>query len=179
MTGVPAGAVCPISKEMKATVTSELKAQDIEVKDLASRKRRLVGALIDVAFETPCILALVWLTVILEPITDIEPLSPHHDITYTIVGLIIFLILNGYLLSKRGQTMGKVIVRTRIVDLNGNVPRFGKLIFLRYVVVLAVSCFHPLFGIIILVDWFCIFGKGRRCLHDYLAGTRVIKLQDG
>ena len=85
-----------------------------------------------------------------------------------------FLILNGYLLFKRGQTIGKVVVKTRIVDLNGNIPSFGKLIVLRYLIFALVSSLIPIIGPFVGLEVFLIFFKERRCLHDYIAGTRVV-----
>jgi uncharacterized RDD family membrane protein YckC len=84
------------------------------------------------------------------------------------------LALNGYLLFKRGQTIGKVAVKTRIVDLSGNIPHFGKLLVLRYLVPALVAQIPIVGSLTILVDILFIFGKEHRCLHDYLAGTRVI-----
>ena len=89
----------------------------------------------------------------------------------------VFLILNGYLLFNRGQTIGKVAVKTKIVDLSGNIPNFGKLLVLRYLV-LGLLKQVPILGVLVgLVDALSIFGEERRCLHDYIAGTLVVEAE--
>jgi uncharacterized RDD family membrane protein YckC len=74
------------------------------------------------------------------------------------------------LLSTRGQTLGKMIMMIRIVSQSGQLPGFFQAVFLRNWVRHLLS-FIPFFAIVDL-----IFGLGgsRRCLHDYLAGTRVV-----
>ena len=91
-----------------------------------------------------------------------------------IIGWVVFLIINGYLLYKRGQTVGKALVGTKIVDLNGNIPNFGKLLLLRYFVFGLIAQIPFIGGLFGLADVLFIFGEDRRCLHDYLAGTVVI-----
>jgi len=141
---------------------------------LASRWKRLAGAMLD------GIIILVPLVIILMPLGILEAASNGNEmtiaqqITGSAIGFIVFLLLNGYLLYKKGQTIGKVIVKTKIVDLNGNVPEFNKLIALRYLV-FGVTGLIPFVGnVVALANALFIFGKERRCLHDYLAGTRVV-----
>jgi uncharacterized RDD family membrane protein YckC len=116
----------------------------------------------------------MFVTGVLQQIMNQQPMTLVQQGTYSLIGFLIFLAMNGYLLMKRGQTIGKVAVGTRIVDLAGRTPEFGKLITLRYLVPALVSqipCAGALFG---LANALCIFGSERRCLHDYIAGTRVI-----
>jgi uncharacterized RDD family membrane protein YckC len=80
------------------------------------------------------------------------------------------------LLGKTGQTLGKKFLGIRIVRLEdeGN-PGFVQAVLVRQVV-FAVAGAVPVAGTMFaLVDWFFIFGDDQRCLHDYLAGTKVIK----
>ena len=59
---------------------------------------------------------------------------------------------------------------------NGSEPGFGRAVFLRNVVpglIAAIPIAGPLFSV---VDLLMIFGRERRCLHDYIAGTRVVKV---
>jgi uncharacterized RDD family membrane protein YckC len=70
-------------------------------------------------------------------------------------------------------------VKTKIVDDQGRVPNFGKLLVFRYFIIWVAGqvllILIPLIAIFIdLVDVLFIFGRERRCLHDYIAGTWVI-----
>ena len=76
------------------------------------------------------------------------------------------------LLVTQGQTLGKKIMNIRIVSYDdGMIPGAGKLLGLRYVV-------NGLLGQIpgyAFVDVLFIFGQEQRCIHDYLAGTKVVQ----
>lgn len=74
----------------------------------------------------------------------------EEQVASGVVGCIAFLLVNGYLLLKRGQTIGKLLVKTRIVDLTGNPPNFGKLLVLRYLV-LGLVAQIPMIGV--WSDW--------------------------
>jgi len=83
------------------------------------------------------------------------------------------LIYNIYLLSTQGQTIGKRAFKIRIVSFEDNSnPGFAKVVMMR-VVVNAILCIIPLYG---LVDLLFIFRQDRRCIHDLLAGTHVVKV---
>jgi uncharacterized RDD family membrane protein YckC len=86
------------------------------------------------------------------------------------------------LLTKRGQTIGKIAAGTRVVMLDGSPAPFGRvvalrawpLLILRYVPLLARS-FGPLLW---LIDVLFIFRADRRCLHDLVAGTKVVAVNE-
>ena len=101
-------------------------------------------------------------------------MSLVQQVVLFLMGLLVFAILNGYLLAKRGQTIGKVVVKTRIVDLNGNIPKLDDLLVRRYLVIGLISCIPIIGAPVALLNAVCILGKRRRCLHDYIAGTLVI-----
>lgn len=85
-------------------------------------------------------------------------------------------ILQIVLLSRDGQTVGKKIVGVRIVGPTDDRPAgFVRAVALRgFVHAFLVGI--PGFGILyLLVDSLSIFRDDRRCLHDHIAGTRVIK----
>ena len=93
------------------------------------------------------------------------------------VGIVAFVALNGYLLATSGQSIGKRIVGTRIVSVHdGKILPFGKVIGLRYLPFWVIAQV-PFIGQVItgLVDPLFIFRGDKRCLHDLVAGTKVIK----
>jgi uncharacterized RDD family membrane protein YckC len=85
--------------------------------------------------------------------------------------LMAFVVYQISMLVREGQTIGKKAMKIRIVDYNsGEVPGWGKLLGLRYGVNSALGNI-PLYS---LIDILLIFGEERRCIHDYLAGTKVV-----
>ena len=100
-----------------------------------------------------------------------------------------YLLLNGYLLWHRGQTLGKALLGIAVIrtpaDLTGLpdgtfefVPAtFWKLVCIRalFFPLLFVGIV-PYFTILPLLDQLFIFGRQRRCLHDWISGTLVIRV---
>jgi len=86
-----------------------------------------------------------------------------------------FLAVNCYFLIKNGQTIGKYLLGVRIADLNGDIPAFWRIIFLRYLPTAVLGLFGFLGGVVSTLDSLMIFRRSRRCLHDLIAGTRVLK----
>jgi uncharacterized RDD family membrane protein YckC len=74
------------------------------------------------------------------------------------------------LIATRGQTLGKMLLFIRIIKVNGEIPGFVSGVILRNWLRAALNSI-PLFG---LIDVLFIFTDSRRCIHDYLAGTRVV-----
>ena len=99
----------------------------------------------------------------------------EDELTINALGFVAFLVVNGYLLATRGQTVGKLAAGTRIVSVADNkILPFHKVILLRYLPVWVIA-YVPLIGPILgLVNPLFIFREDRRCLHDHIAGTRVI-----
>ena len=82
------------------------------------------------------------------------------------------------LVSTRGQSIGKMIMRIAIVDRIDKIPPgFVRAGLIRTVPLLAVSLFIPKLALpYLVVDSLPVFMSSRRCVHDYLAGTVVTKL---
>lgn len=151
-----------------------------EITDLASRWKRLGGVLIDALIIMAIMVPIGLATGVWQQLASGQQMTIGQLAVQNVVGLVVFLLLNGYLLFKKGQTIGKVVVKTRIVDLSDNVPSIGKLIVLRYLIlslafqILILVGFVALADAVPFADALFIFGKKRRCIHDYIAGTRVI-----
>jgi uncharacterized RDD family membrane protein YckC len=95
-------------------------------------------------------------------------------IALSAISFVCFLVVHGYLLKAKGQTVGKMLTGIRIADLDGNLPDFAKVILLRYLP-LSLAALIPVVGpYLSLVDVIFIFGSERRCIHDRLAGTKVV-----
>jgi uncharacterized RDD family membrane protein YckC len=142
--------------------------------NLASRWKRLGGALIDGLVSLVVFLPLTLVTGGQEQILNGQQLTIGQQVAFFVVGYVVFLLLNGYLLYRKGQTIGKLVVKARMVDLKGHIPHFGKLFVLRYVLPSLVVQIPVLGSLVAIVDVLFIFGQENRCLHDHLAGTWVI-----
>jgi uncharacterized RDD family membrane protein YckC len=150
---------------------------------LAGRSRRLFATLLDCLFVSALTLLLLMIFDIVE---DAEDYADFWWVLWVLVTAVAsYLILNVYTLWRRGQTLGKVVMGIAIVSVprgidsrNGFVPApLWKLILLRAVFfALLFAIALPPLSLIPLIDQLLIFRKQRRCLHDLVAGTVVIRL---
>ena len=96
-----------------------------------------------------------------------------------VIGMVVYAVINGRLLANRGQTVGKLAAAVRIVDARTReIVPFWKSFGLRVVVIQALASVPAVGALFSLVDILFIFGERRRCLHDHLAGTVVIRVED-
>jgi uncharacterized RDD family membrane protein YckC len=142
---------------------------------LAGRWTRLAATLIDavVAGLAFGLLALV------SPFNIFKPPAPSSGawmlmVQNLVLGFIIFLVIHGYLIATRGQTVGKALLKIRIVRSDGSPASFARIVGLRYLTT-SVLASIPIVGTIYgLVDVLMIFRASRRCLHDNIADTIVV-----
>jgi uncharacterized RDD family membrane protein YckC len=85
-----------------------------------------------------------------------------------------YLLIQGPLLWLRGQTIGKLLLGTRIVGADDRKAPFRRILFLRDLPFAIAACWPGVGMIATTIDVLLIFRKDRRCLHDHLAGTRVV-----
>jgi uncharacterized RDD family membrane protein YckC len=143
--------------------------------ELAGRWSRLAATLID------GILAAVvfWCISLFTPFNVFRP-SLQNGLMVAMVenalaGFVIFLVLHGYLLQTRGQTIGKRLLSIRVVRSDGTRATLGRLAGLRYFVNSALTLVPWVGWFYALVDVLMIFRQSRKCLHDNLADTIVVK----
>jgi uncharacterized RDD family membrane protein YckC len=92
------------------------------------------------------------------------------------LGVLAIEIYQWVLISTSGQSIGKKVVGTRIVDFdNGSNPGFVKAVILRIWVVGLIGAVPYIGGCFGLINILWIFGSERRCLHDLIANTRVVR----
>lgn len=148
----------------------------------ASRGSRLVAKIIDglllgVAFAPG------WLWVS----TQFRSMNPQYARMWTFVsashtwffgGLLLGIavaLINAYLVQQNGQTIGKKALDIKIVRADGARVTLARVFFLRYLLNTVFSMVPFFGGLYALIDILFIFGEPRRCVHDYLADTIVIK----
>jgi uncharacterized RDD family membrane protein YckC len=142
--------------------------------ELASRGSRLGAVLIDGIIA----LGLFWLVSLVTPLNLLQSksfgLTSFKPVT-TISGIVLYLLVHGYLLATRGQSIGKILLKIRIVRTDGSPASFQRLAGLRYALPGLLQLIPALYMVYGLIDTFSIFRESRRCLHDLLADTVVIK----
>lgn len=144
--------------------------------------QRLAATGLDWSLITVVTLLVILATGVLEHAEDYANVG-QSAVNAVLCGLPAYLILNGWLLWTRGQTAGKAAMSLMIVDhQTGNCASLWKLLFVRAlipVVVIAAGFIWELLWLLVLIDFCFIFRKDQRCLHDWIAGTRVVKRDTG
>ena len=143
---------------------------------LAPRWRRLLATGID-AVLVPA------LTVVLVMGFDIaEDAEDYQDLWWIahvlVLAIASYLALNGYWLFTHGQTVGKKILglSVRSATNPAEVAAFWRLVVLRAWFFAAIFLVIPPLVLLPLIDHLPIFSRRRRCLHDWIAGTVVVRV---
>lgn len=160
---------------------------------LASRFRRVIARFIDALLEG----LFYWAFVTLPPGvsdllsqtngTDSIPQSAHwvydpwlwwvipdfslESLVYWLISIGITFICQAYLLAQYGQTIGKRVLKIKIVSENGyKKPTLSRSFVVRECGIYVLN-WIPILAIVELL-W--IFGESRKCLHDHWSSTIVI-----
>ena len=89
---------------------------------------------------------------------------------------ILYFALNGRLLARQGQSIGKKLCKIRIAKTDGSIPTLRDSFFKRYVLFVFLQDVPVVGRIVPLIDALMIFRESRRCLHDEWAETIVVKV---
>ena len=90
---------------------------------------------------------------------------------------IILFVVQMVLLGTRGQTIGKIALRIRIVDAqSGAHPGWARLVLLRAIVNAILAGLPGVGWLYWVIDSLFIFRGDHRTIHDLYSGTRVDKL---
>ncbi len=153
---------------------------------LATRFKRLVASVIDtfisLFFALPG--AFMLTMGILQDATPFEELvqknfaGHENSMSLIFVGMLIPAVVQIFLLSVRGQTVGKFLLQVQIVR-HEDESKAGlwRAVMLRGMVPALIGTLPYVGFAFTLVNVFFIFREDRRCLHDHIAGTKVIELE--
>jgi uncharacterized RDD family membrane protein YckC len=89
--------------------------------------------------------------------------------------LLALVIWNCVWLRRYGQTIGKRVMKIRIVRSGGGQATLGRIFWLRYVPMILLGSIPYLGFLITVTDYLLIFREGRQCLHDQFADTKVVR----
>jgi uncharacterized RDD family membrane protein YckC len=143
--------------------------------ELASRGARFGAALIDGLLAAAIVYPLMFATGVFQTAMTTGALGLEAQLGFGVLGLLLYLVFHGYLLHSGGQTIGKRLVGTRIVSAEDNrILPLWKIFTLRFLPISVVSQIPGIGPILILVDSVFVFRGDKRCVHDLVAGTKVI-----
>ena len=109
-------------------------------------------------------------------LTRSEELSePSPNLLLLLLGLLLVFSGQGYFLFHDGQTLGKKAMKIRIVTADTGVhPSLVQLFLLRGPITFVLSMIPAIGQFFAIIDVLCIFREDRRCIHDLIAGTKVV-----
>lgn len=94
----------------------------------------------------------------------------------TVFSYLMYIVVNGYLLAKNGQSVGKKMLDIKIVRTDGSRASIARLIAIRALFEHALLLI-PLVDIwLSIIDVLFIFRRSRKCLHDSVADTIVVRI---
>jgi uncharacterized RDD family membrane protein YckC len=155
----------------RAAVTDIDSGTDIP---LADRANRLLAAILDQMTW--------WLPLILVVMIAPGRMGPRQLFTvrggFVLIIFVVVLVINLVLLARYGQTIGKRIMGIRIVRTDGSDAGLARLFFIRSLATTILTAVPYLGGAFALANALFIFRDDRRCIHDLMADTKVIKAVD-
>ncbi len=180
------GGSAEVPPSLTTPVSGSVTATDVP----AERLTRLGAALIDraislvLAVPGAIVLGTSLLKIIIAASQGREPDLEDLDLPRLILGVsllgfswLVLLIVQVWMLTTRGQTIGKRLLAIRVVKKNdGSLPGFLHGWLLRNFVPAVIAVVPYVGFLFVVVDACFIFAADRRCVHDHIAGTRVVKV---
>ncbi|MCU7810632.1 MAG: RDD family protein [Candidatus Thiodiazotropha sp. (ex Notomyrtea botanica)] len=148
--------------------------KESNIQALASRPQRLFASLVDGITIMAITMPAMYFTGGFSGSFGSIQQSITYNSLIAILGIFWFFVLNGKLLTSKGQTIGKKVFGLQIVDMNGSLPKLKKHIIKRYSTYFLPAQIPFIGGLFSLINILFIFGKQKRCVHDYAANTKVI-----
>jgi len=143
--------------------------------ELAGRWQRLFAVLIDGLIGAAYGLPIAFLLGFFDYSKRGEQPPLYLALISGAIGFVLFVIVHGYFLKQNGQTLGKKALGIRIVSLDNSLPSLQTLLVQRYLPISLVSIIPFVGSFLPLIDGLFIFRDDKRCIHDLIAGTKVVK----
>lgn len=144
----------------------------------ASRTVRLAAWIIDrVLILLPAYLAGGWWAALsVDNAALLRLLSPRGILGTLLLAAV--LAVNAVLLARQGQTLGKRVLGIQIVGLDDRLLGFTALFGWRILAPWLIRRVPVVGGFFFVLDPLAITTPDKRCLHDYMAGSKVVLYQD-
>ncbi len=166
----------------------------IDTRDLASRGVRTGAALLNAVIYFVCTIpgSVVMSRKLIEqnpelakggfPRIDQLDLKPLVEgVMWVWAGLLTAMLLQCFIIALRGQNFGKVLLGARVVRVaDGKPADFVHGVLLRFLlpvaIVILLNATTMVLGFVFLaIDYSFMFRADQRCLHDLMAGTKVVR----
>jgi uncharacterized RDD family membrane protein YckC len=92
------------------------------------------------------------------------------------IGYVLLALLQGWFVRTYSASIGKKLVGMRVVRASGERADFVRLFFVRGGFAFLIGLIPVVGGLLVIVDSCLIFRRSRRCLHDVVADTVVVKV---
>jgi uncharacterized RDD family membrane protein YckC len=148
-----------------------------EVEELASRLSRLIASLVDAIVMMVFAMPLYIILFSRYGGSLLNSTDAFRIFWIGIPSLIYFIGINSYFWATRGQSIGKMALGIRIVQIDGERATWGRIVGLRIMPMQLIGWVPYIGGLISLVDVLFIFRSNRRCIHDEIARTKVVRCQ--
>ncbi len=135
---------------------------------LAGRGERLLAKCIDVLIVLVPVFIVSWMVMA----SSGESTDTFASVTAFWLVILSVVIVQAYFLSTQGQSLAKKMLHIRILDAETLTAGGFARIFLLRSVLNFILIFIPFYCV---VDALYIFRKDRRCVHDFLARTIVVR----
>jgi uncharacterized RDD family membrane protein YckC len=149
----------------------------------AGPRPRLAAALVDAGILAPAVLVLGYLAGRMSSTPHAYPAIFNYLAAAGSVYVLAVVIGQLRLLATQGQTFGKRALNLRIVRLDGTTAGFSEAFVLRSLIAQIVLFTLPSLVLGPRVAWLLwvadvafVFRPDRRCIHDFIAHTRVVEL---
>jgi len=162
----------PYTTPTTSNPVSEVDTSNGEV-ELATLNERFTGSVVDgLILVIPLLPFMFFLGFFNNP----EGMDFGKTALFGIIGFGLHALINYRFLSQTGQTIGKKVAKTKIVDaVTGEKPDIKSLLLKRQGFQQVLGIVPVISMILTLIDLCFIFRKDRRCIHDFVANTKVIK----
>lgn len=141
---------------------------------IASRLKRFSAFVID--FIIYFISALPFYIVKVEVFNAKEVSNLTTSILSMLWSIIMFVLLNGFLIKEYGQTIGKWVCNIYIAENPTKTKsNFSNIFFKRYLPLLIIVGINYIGVILLLIDFLFVFRDDKRCIHDLIANTQVLE----
>jgi uncharacterized RDD family membrane protein YckC len=134
---------------------------------LAPRGTRFLGAMLD---------GLIAAAFMIPPLFLFGGLDSDTGLIGLGAGALLIMAIQWYLIATTGQSIAKRVLGMKIVKVDGSDVNFVSGVILRVWVIQALGAVPLVGNFVGLANALMIFGQEQRCLHDYIAGTKVISV---
>jgi uncharacterized RDD family membrane protein YckC len=143
----------------------------------ASRLARLFASLADAFIGFVVMFPIQLWAGVYDGFPAMKPQEFPKSLFWLIGSLLFWIALHGWFLAKNAQTIGKKLMGLQVVMADSGKPAsLERLVFWRFLPMMLVAQIPYIGVFLVTADLLVIFREDRRCLHDFLAGTRVIDL---